>query len=88
MIINLVNNLLDLAKIESIKFKLVEEFFDIGQVIEEACYTMQPEVHLSSINLQHRLNVNLSDKSNKMIKRKIEGSYLTHSFSKAVKQEG
>ena len=37
MIINLVNNLLDLAKIETIKFKLVEEFFDLGQAIEEAC---------------------------------------------------
>lgn len=30
MIINLVNNLLDLAKIEQIKFKLVEDFFDVG----------------------------------------------------------
>lgn len=40
MIINLVNNLLDLAKIEAIKFKLVEDFFDLGEAIEEACLTM------------------------------------------------
>lgn len=52
MIINLVNNLLDLAKIESIKFKLVEEFFDVGQAIKEACDTMRPEVHLSHVKLQ------------------------------------
>ena len=79
IIINMVNNLLDLAKIENITFKLVEEFFDLGKAIEEACQTMQPEVHISQVQLHSKLDVNLQDKMNKMIKRKIDSSYLTHS---------
>lgn len=46
MILNMVNTLLDLAKIESIKFKLVEEYFDLAQAIDDACFTMQPAVDL------------------------------------------
>ena len=42
MIINLVNDLLDLAKIEEFKFKLSEEYFDLSQAIDDACITMKP----------------------------------------------
>lgn len=34
MILNLVNDLLDLAKIEAFKFKLDEQYFDLVKVVD------------------------------------------------------
>lgn len=34
MILNLVNDLLDLAKIEAFKFKLDEDYFDLTDVVK------------------------------------------------------
>ena len=41
MIINLVNDLMDLAKIQAFKFKLVDEYFDLPSAIIDAQRTMQ-----------------------------------------------
>ena len=42
MILNLVNDLLDLAKIEAFKFKLDEDYFDLKSSINQAVETMKP----------------------------------------------
>lgn len=72
MILNMVNSMLDLAKIETINFKLVDEFFDLAQTIDDACLTMQPSVVLGKIQLDSKLNVNLDDAAAKVIKRKLD----------------
>ena len=41
MLLNLINDLLDLAKIEKIKFKLNNEFFDLSKTISNAFQTLE-----------------------------------------------
>ena len=42
MILTLINDLLDLSKIENFKFKLNERYIDLSQLIKQACQTMKP----------------------------------------------
>ena len=59
MILNLVNDLLDLAKIESFKFKLDEEYFDLSACIYQACDTMKPLMDLNKLKMDVKFNVNM-----------------------------
>ena len=40
MILTLVNDLLDLAKIEQFKFKLHEDYFDLTKMVRQSSMTM------------------------------------------------
>ena len=41
MLINLINDLLDLAKIDSLKFKFNDNYFDMNDLILKACDTVK-----------------------------------------------
>lgn len=45
MILNLVNDLLDLAKIDQFKFKLHNDYFDLSKMVRKAAGTMRPEAN-------------------------------------------
>ena len=59
MILNLVNDLLDLAKIEAFKFKLDEDYFDLNMVIDNAQMTMVPLLELNKLQMKTFYQVNL-----------------------------
>lgn len=41
MLLNLINDLLDLAKINSLNFKFNDNFFDLNELIKKACQTIK-----------------------------------------------
>lgn len=41
MLLNLINDLLDLAKFETMNFSFNEEYFDLNQVIDQAYETVK-----------------------------------------------
>ena len=41
MLLNLINDLLDLAKITSLNFKFNDNYFDIRESIQKACQTVK-----------------------------------------------
>lgn len=51
MMENLINDLLDLAKIESNSFNISSEYFDLGALIFEAFQMMAYNAHESKISL-------------------------------------
>lgn len=52
MILTLVNDLLDLAKIDQFKFKLHEDYFDLSQMVRHSCQTMQPLAQMKGVKLK------------------------------------
>ena len=52
MILNLVNDLLDLAKIEAFKFKLDEDYFDLTETIDQANQTMAPLLEINKLKIE------------------------------------
>ena len=63
MVLNLINDLLDLAKIESLKFKLDEEYFDFKSSITQAFDTMKPLSDINHIKTEviYKVNLKTSD---------------------------
>lgn len=59
MILNLVNDLLDLAKIESFKFKLDERYFNLVNVVHQSQVTMEPLTEFKKIQVKSIFSVNL-----------------------------
>lgn len=53
MLLNLINDLLDLAKIESSSFKLNWTFFDLFEVVEKAAETLDSQLGLKKIIVTH-----------------------------------
>ena len=51
MILVLVNDLLDLAKIEQFKFKLHDDYFDLSKMIRMSCMTMMPLADVRGVKL-------------------------------------
>ena len=51
MVLNLVNDLLDLAKISAFKFTLDVDYFDLIQVIEQALATIQPYIEEKELEM-------------------------------------
>lgn len=69
MIINLVNDLMDVAKIQAFKFKLFEEYFDLPAAIADAQRTMQVQASMHEIKLSMQFKANFKKlKSNKILK--------------------
>lgn len=59
MILNLVNDLLDLAKIEAFKFKLDERYFDLVDIVKQSQDTMEPLTDFKKIQVKSIFSVNL-----------------------------
>lgn len=53
MLLNLINDLLDLAKIESSSFKLNWTYFDLFEVIEKTAETLDSQLGLKKIIVTH-----------------------------------
>ena len=51
MLITLINDLLDLAKFETMNFKFNEEFFNLNELIEQAYDTMKYQASLKNIQI-------------------------------------
>ena len=72
MILTLVNDLLDLAKIEQFKFVLHETHFDLAKMVRQSCQTMKPLSDVKGVklhaNFQIRLHMDqkLKDESEEM----------------------
>ena len=49
MILNLVNDLLDLAKIEAFKFKLDEDYFNLKTTIQQSVDVMKPAMEAKQL---------------------------------------
>ena len=52
MIVALVQDLLDLAKMQHGKFTLDKKYFDLSDLIYEACDTVMPNANLRSIPIK------------------------------------
>ena len=61
MILNLVNDLLDLAKIEAFKFKLDEDYFSLPEVVEQATSTIEPMAEINELRMKLIYQVNLNE---------------------------
>ena len=51
MILTLVNDLLDLAKIEQFKFVLHEDQFDLSKIVRQSCATIKPLADAKGVKL-------------------------------------
>lgn len=60
MILTLVNDLMDLAKIEQFKFTLHEGYFDLSKLIRQVCQTMRPLANDRNVKLQADFKVSFS----------------------------
>ena len=52
MLLNLINDLLDLAKVENNSFTFVESFFDLNMLIKSAFETVQSQADLKNLRLE------------------------------------
>jgi signal transduction histidine kinase len=53
MILNLINDLLDLAKIENSSFKLNWTYFNIFEIIEKTAETLDSQLYQKKIMMTH-----------------------------------
>ena len=56
MLLNLINDLLDLAKIENSQFKLNWTYFDLFDVVEKSVETLDIQLGQKKIMVTHSLN--------------------------------
>lgn len=59
MLLTLINDLLDLAKLETMNFGFNEEFFDFDQLISEAISTVKYEADKKSLNIKKEFQINI-----------------------------
>lgn len=63
MLLTLINDLMDLAKLETLNFKFNEEFFDLNELIQQAFRTIKSQSDQKGIHLICDLRSNLNDKN-------------------------
>lgn len=63
LLLSLINEVLDMSKIESGRLVLTEEKFNIGELLQELVIMMQPEIK----NKQHALDIHLKDLQNEYV---------------------
>lgn len=60
MILTLVNDLLDLAKIEQFKFILNETYFDMSSLVRQTCRTIKPLADAKGVKLHAHFKVSFN----------------------------
>lgn len=65
MLITLINDLLDLAKLETMNFKFNEDYFDLNQIIDNALSTMKYQASLKNIKINKDFQFRITDRRNK-----------------------
>ncbi len=81
-LLHLVNNILDLAKIETGKITLVSDTLSIPDLINEIVFVMKPQADKKSISINVRISTDVSDFVADMVKMK---QILYNLLSNAVK---
>ena len=61
MIINLVSDMLDLAKIEKGTFTLNQQYFDLGSLLRDTVNSIQPRADLKNIKVHLQLRHTVKD---------------------------
>lgn len=74
MMITLINDLLDLAKLETMNFKFNECYFDMNDIVESAIDTMKHQASLKDIRILKDYQFRVTDRQSKyyMIDTTIE----------------
>lgn len=65
MILTLINDLLDLAKFETMNFKFNEEFFNLNDLIGKAYDTMKYQASQKKISIIKDYKMNITDTKSK-----------------------
>ena len=65
MILTLINDLLDLAKFETMNFKFNEDFFNLNELISKAYDTMKYQASSKSINIIRDYQIKITDPKSK-----------------------
>lgn len=65
MLLTLINDLLDLAKFETMNFKFNDEFFNLNEVISKAYDTMKYQAAQKKINIIKDYQIRISDPKSK-----------------------
>ena len=61
MLLNLINDLLDLAKFETMNFSFNEEYFNLKEVIDQAYDTVKYQAALKNISILKEFQIDISD---------------------------
>ena len=64
MLLNLINDLMDLAKLETLNFKFNEEYFDLPELIKQAFKTVQCQANKKKIRLIHDFSIDVEGEDN------------------------
>ena len=54
MLLTLINDLMDLAKLETLNFKLNDDYFDLPELIRQAFQTVRCQANKKKINLVYQ----------------------------------
>lgn len=65
MLVTLVNDLLDLAKLETMNFTFNEDYFDLNETINHACNTMKYQAESRQITMIIDYKISIKDKKSK-----------------------
>lgn len=65
MLITLINDLLDLAKLETMNFKFNEEYFDYNKLIKQAFDTMKYQAASKKVKLIEEFTMSITDKKSR-----------------------
>lgn len=68
MLTTLINDLLDLAKLETMNFKFNEDYFDLNEIVDNALSTMKYQASLKNIKIHKEYQFRISDKCCKFYK--------------------
>lgn len=63
---NLINDLLDLSKIDSFNFKFNNDYFNMIDLIKNAFKTIKHSASKKNINLMHKLDVQISNENSEL----------------------
>ena len=63
---NLINDLLDLSKIDSFNFKFNNDYFNMIDLIKNAFNTIKHSASKKNINLMHKLDAQISNENSEL----------------------
>lgn len=69
MLTNLINDLLDLAKMESLNFKFNDDFFDLRELLKKASQTVHFMAKQKEINFVHQYDALITNLKSEFYKK-------------------